>query len=282
MLKVKINGKAYEAEKGEFILEVCRRNRVLVPTLCHHEGIPGQGACRLCVVEVNEGKGNQVVVSCVYPLIRDCEVSTESEKIKSIRKTILSMLITRAPQGDRLASLCQIYGVTAGAADKRFTAPKAAKGSSGSRISSPAEKKLASSCVLCGLCGQACASLGTGAISTVGRGVGKEISTPYGEPSADCIGCGSCASVCPTKAIECAESKKERSIWGRKFKLLRCSSCGAAFATEEEYAWAQKKAVAGEAAEGKAAEAGSGSVLCDVCRKKKSADVFAEAFGERA
>ena len=33
MLKIKINGKTYEAEKGEYILEVCRRNSVLVPTL---------------------------------------------------------------------------------------------------------------------------------------------------------------------------------------------------------------------------------------------------------
>ena len=227
------------------------------------------------------------MVSCVYPLRRDCEVSTESEKIKNIRKTILSMLITRAPQGDRLASLCRIYGVgadAAGAADKRFTAPKAAKGSSGTRISNTAEKKLASSCVLCGLCAQACASLGTGAISTVGRGVSKNISTPYGEPSADCIGCGSCALVCPTKAIECSESKKERSIWGRKFKLLRCASCGAAFATEEEYARAQEKAALGAAQTvlpARETGAESQQPLCDVCRKKKSADVFAAAFGER-
>jgi len=132
---------------------------------------------------------------------------------------------------------------------------------------------LASSCILCGLCAQACAALGTGAISTVGRGVSKKISTPYGEPSADCIGCASCAAVCPTKAIECTEEKGQRSIWGRKFALLRCASCGNAFATGEEYAWALKKAGA-SAADGE-------PPLCGNCRKKKSADVLAAAFGER-
>ena len=266
-LKVTINGKAYEAEKGEYILDACRRNRILIPTLCHHEGIPGLGSCRLCVVEVDEGRGNRVVVSCVYPLSRDCKIFTESEKIKNIRKTLLSMLITRAPAGDRLASLCQIYGVKQepDAANRRFTPPKAVRGSS-------EEKRLAEACVLRGLCAQACASLGTGAISTVGRGVSKKISTPYGEPSADCIGCGSCASVCPTKAIECTESKTTRSIWGRKFRLIRCGSCGKAFATEEEYAFALKKA--GQDKE-------SAPPLCDACRKKKSADVLAAAFGSR-
>ena len=256
-LKVKINGKPYEAEKGEYILEVCRRNRILVPTLCNHESLSGLGACRLCVVEVNEGRGNQVVVSCVYPLNRDCEVFTESEKIKGIRKTILSMLITRAPAGERLTSLCQIYGVKE---QKRFEVRKATK------------DRMEEACILCGLCTQACASLGTGAISTVSRGVAKKISTPYGEPSTDCIGCGSCAEVCPTKAIECTEEKGRRFIWGKKFDLIHCASCGNAFATKEEYAFALNNADLEEPE----------IALCDTCRKKKNADVFAAAYGERA
>jgi NADH dehydrogenase/NADH:ubiquinone oxidoreductase subunit G len=267
-LKVKINGKAYEAEKGEYALGLCRRNHILVPTLCNHDSLSGLGSCRLCVVEVNEGKGNQVVVSCVYPLSQDCEIFTESEKIKGIRRTILSMLKTRAPEGDRLASLCKIYGV---GENERFAAPKASKGSSGGN---PAEKRLASSCVLCGLCTVACASLGTGAISTVGRGVSKMISTPYGEASPDCIGCGSCASVCPTKAIECTEARGQRSIWGREFKLIRCASCARDFATEEEYKYALEKTGAKETD-------APNAVLCELCRRKKSADVFAAAFGER-
>lgn len=276
MMKIKINGKTYEAGKGEYILEVCRRNHILVPTLCHHEGISGLGSCRLCVVEVNEGKENKVVVSCVYPLSRDCQVFTESDKIKGIRRTILSMLKTRAPEGDRLASLCQIYGVDtdpAGSANERYTIPKAGKGSS-------EEKRLASSCVLCGLCAGACASMGTGAISATGRGIGKKVSTPYGEPSADCIGCGSCAAVCPTRAIDCTEAKGHRSIWGRKFQLIHCKSCGKAFATKEEYEWAMKKACLEPTVNPGNGNTASGA-LCGTCRKKKSAGVFAAAFGER-
>jgi len=275
MINVKINGKNYEAEKGEYILQVCRRNRILIPTLCHHDGLPGIGACRLCIVEVNEGRGNHVVVSCVYPINRDCEVLTESEKIKNIRRTILSMLKTRAPAGDRLASLCHIYGVSE---NERFSPPKAHPEKP--TASSSAEKQLASACVLCGLCAHACARLGTGAIATVGRGVTKGISTPYGEPSADCVGCGSCAAVCPTKAIECTESKGVRSIWGKKYKLIECASCGKAFATEEEYAFAEKTTVA-EKASPKDTSLQTDAPLCEDCRRKKSADVFAAAFGER-
>ena len=269
-LKVKINGKAYQAENGEYILDVCRRNRILIPTLCHHEGLSGLGSCRLCVVEVNEGSGKKVVVSCVYPLNRDCEVFTESEKIKGIRRTILSMLKTAAPAGDRLASLCNMYGVKE---DGRFTISKSEKGGP---AESSAQKRLSEACILCGLCAEACSNLGTGAISAVGRGVAKRISTPYDEPSADCIGCGSCAAICPTKAVECTETGGERSIWGRNFKLLSCTSCGKAFATEEEYIFALKKANPD-----KDVPALTGAE-CETCRKKKSADTFAAAYGIRS
>ena len=185
--------------------------------------------------------------------------------------------------GDRLATLCQFYGVEDQASvEARFAEEKAGKG--GAQKESPkkesvAEKRLTEACVLCGLCVRACTSLGTGAIATMGRGVSKKISTPYDEPSADCVGCGSCAQVCPTKAIECTEDKGKRTIWGKEFKLIPCASCGSLFATEEEYALALTKAALPKAAKGTPEP--SGEVLCDVCRKKKSADVLAAAFGER-
>ncbi|MDR2951956.1 MAG: (2Fe-2S)-binding protein [Treponema sp.] len=263
-LVIKINGKTYSAEKGEYVLDVCRRNLIFIPTLCHHEGLPGLGSCRLCVVEINEGSGNRVVVSCIYPFSRDCEVFTESDKVLGIRKTILSMLRTRAPEGEGLSSLCQLYGV---AENERFTVPKIGKDGA-------AEKRMASACVLCGLCAQACATLGTGAISTTGRGVSKKISTPFDEPSEDCVGCASCAEVCPTKAIERTEAGGVRSIWGRDFELIRCACCGKAFATKEEYAFALRT-------QEKTGQEEESAVLCEDCRKKKSADILAAAFGSR-
>jgi Fe-S-cluster-containing hydrogenase component 2 len=99
--------------------------------------------------------------------------------------------------------------------------------------------------------------------------VSKKISTPYDEPSADCIGCASCAAVCPTRAIEYTEANGIRSIWGRNFNLINCSFCGKAFAAREEYDFALKD------------REKESAVLCDVCRKKKSANVFAAAFGSR-
>ena len=255
-IKIRINGKPYDAEKGEYIMNVARRNKIVIPSFCHHDALPGLGCCRLCVVEVKEGKKRGVVVSCVYPVSAHCEVFTETEKIQGIRRTILSMLRGRAPEGSRIASLCRMYGVPQ---ESRYTY-------------APPAGRLNAACILCGLCVEACSKLGTGAISAVGRGTGKKISSPFDEPSADCVGCGSCAAVCPTGAIECSEAKGVRAIWGKAFELAVCKHCGTPFATKEELALAAQR-YSEKDADSSAVE------LCETCRRKKSSEVLAKTFG---
>jgi predicted molibdopterin-dependent oxidoreductase YjgC len=136
-------------------------------------------------------------------------------------------------------------------------------------------KRLTSACILCGLCVEACARLGTGAISTVGRGTGKKISTPYDEPSLDCVGCGSCAAVCPTAAIECAEQNGIRTIWGKTFDLVHCEICGRPFATKEELEHSAKLSAPDDD------ETAPADSVCENCRRRKSSDVMAKAFGVR-
>ncbi|MFM9165842.1 MAG: 2Fe-2S iron-sulfur cluster-binding protein, partial [Candidatus Limnocylindrus sp.] len=49
---VEIDGQKLEAFEGQTILEVCRANGIEVPTLCYDPKLPGFGACRMCVVDV--------------------------------------------------------------------------------------------------------------------------------------------------------------------------------------------------------------------------------------
>lgn len=249
MPKAIIDGKECSFEKGELLLQVAKRNGIEIPTLCHHEALPGNAACRLCICEIVERGMKKVVASCVYPLEMDCEVYTQSEKIRKERATILLLLKLRAPESEVIEKLYQEYGAPS---TKRF------KVHSGDK------------CILCGLCAKACNELGAGAISTINRGVTKEISTPYGEPNPVCIGCLSCARVCPTGAIEFEETEESRTVWGKKFHLVSCEMCKEPIGTEEEIAYALKKS--GEDGE-------EFAKLCPSCRKKKTAKVFADAFG---
>lgn len=244
---IKINGKECECEKGEFLLQIARRNGIEIPTLCHHDSLAGQGSCRLCICEVFERGRGKVVVSCVYPVERECELETDNEKIRRQRGMILALLRARAPESPEIAALCEKYD--APVFDRFVTLDK--------------EK-----CVLCGLCAKACAELGAGAISTVNRGVIKAVSTPFDEPSKTCVGCGSCARVCPTGAIRIKEDYNIRTIWGKDFELVHCEECGKVIGTKEELELAAAKS--GEEVR----------TVCDDCRKKSIGKVFAKVLGK--
>ncbi|MDL2257763.1 (2Fe-2S)-binding protein [Eubacteriales bacterium OttesenSCG-928-K08] len=243
-MNIVIDGKSCTCEPGEFLLEVARRNGIYIPTLCNHEGLLGQGCCRVCIVEVVERGWSKTVVSCIYPVLNECEVHTNNEKIKQQRGIILRLLQKRAPQSEIIAALCKAY-------------------------SAPALDKLNEKdgkCIICGLCVRACSTLGAGAIATVNRGITKEIAPPFNEPPADCIGCGSCARVCPTKAIEYHENETTRTVWEKTFTLVHCASCGAQMGTQEELNFAAEKAGT------------EPSTLCDACRKKQLALVMADVY----
>ena len=235
-------------EPGEYLLEIAMRNNIDIPALCHHEGLPGQGCCRVCIVEVEINGRRSIVSACVYPIERECSVFTNSDNVLRQRSTVLSLLRSLALGSDEIAKLCERYDAPE---HERFA-------------TRPGEK-----CILCGLCVKACGSLGTGAISTVSRGIEKAVTTPYGEPSIACVGCASCARVCPTGAIEFEEGDKKRTIWNKTLPLRACKSCGQPMGTLVELRRAAGKS------------GGEIPVLCEVCKKKSIADVMAATYGHR-
>lgn len=246
-MKVVIDDKTCEAEYGEYILAVAKRNGIDIPTLCHSDALPGLGSCRLCIVELVEAQKTKVVASCIYPITRELEIRTDSYKIIRMRKTIMKLLLSRDPENEYLNRIARQYGL------QPLKLPK---------LSGKAE-----ACILCGLCVKACEEMGANAISTAGRGTSKKISTPYDEPSAVCVGCGSCAAVCPTEAIEIEDKNGTRTIWGRTFELVKCERCGQYFAPKVYIEFMERKL--GEKLEGD---------YCSSCRKAINAGKFRDIY----
>lgn len=179
---LKIDGKEVQAKEGMTVLEAARGAGISIPTLCHHDKLEPYGACRLCLVEIDLRGWKKLVVSCLYPVAKDLVVTTRSEKIDRIRKTILELLLAHAPDAFDLQDLAKEYG-----ADRdRF-------------------EKEASFCIHCGLCVRYCAEVKKKyAVGFVNRGANREISFIPELASKECWNCKECFQLCPTEALQAA------------------------------------------------------------------------------
>jgi len=207
-----IDGKALSVPSGTTILEAAGMVGIEIPTLCYHPALQPDGNCRLCMVEIfRPGKGGELAISCMYPIRAPIEVRTKSDEVVKARRFVIGLLLSRAPESEKLKALAKEYSVKE---DPRF-------------LFDP------DNCIRCDRCVRACETLGPSAIGPAWRGFNKKIVTPFMEPPKSCIGCGGCAEVCPTGYIECVDEGDKRTIWDREFTLIRCPDCGEVYTTEE-------------------------------------------------
>ena len=91
-IRMEVDGRVVEGLEGQTILEVCRDNGIEVPTLCYEPKLPGFGACRMCVVEV-EGE-EQPPISCSRVAEPEMKVQTQTDELRRIRRTNLELIFS--------------------------------------------------------------------------------------------------------------------------------------------------------------------------------------------
>jgi len=181
-IRVRIDGREVVASEGTTVLEAARSAGISIPTLCHHEKLAPFGGCRLCIVEAESQGRTNLVASCVFQAEDDLIITTRSEKIDRIRKSILELLLAHAPDSPRLLELAEDYG-----ADKHKF------------------EQEASFCVHCGLCVRYCAEVRKlHAVGFIDRGIRKEISFVPEIAAAECNDCKECFPLCPTSYLQAA------------------------------------------------------------------------------
>jgi len=203
-MKLTVNGKNVEAQAGETLLTVLRREGVHVPTLCHMEGMLPSGACRICVVEV-DGQAN-LIPSCSFPAAEGMKILTNSPRVINARKTVVELLLGSHPDDClycakqptcELNKLSRDYGVTS----RRFPVARKKKPLD---ISSPSISRDPDKCILCGKCVRACEETQSVAcIDFVKRGSDSFIGCAFDSSLnvSSCVNCGQCINVCPTGAL---------------------------------------------------------------------------------
>src|ERR1700693_5542919 len=76
-LKVTVDGRDVEAAKGELVIAVAERAGVYIPRFCYHPRMRAVGMCRMCLVNVDTGRGPALTASCVVEVSDGMRVDTQ-------------------------------------------------------------------------------------------------------------------------------------------------------------------------------------------------------------
>ena len=189
---IEVNGVSVEVEHGTTLLEAAQFLGFPIPTLCHMEGLSPYGACRLCLVEIEDGGKSSLVSSCTYQAREGLKVRTASSRVVRTRKMIIELLLASCPQSKTIQDLAAAHEVK----QQRF-------------------RQEYENCILCGRCVRMCAEqMMAGAIGFQGRGESRRIGTPFDMRSEVCRQCGACIYVCPVCELRCTFTEPEKAICG--------------------------------------------------------------------
>lgn len=203
-VRLEVNGRSIEAEKGETILSALNRHGMHVPTICSMKDLSPSGACRMCVVEV-EGSEN-LVPSCSFPIEGPMKIMTHSPRVLRARKTNVELLLSNHPDDclycERNGS-CELQSLSE---DLNIRERRIPGKRSPHKIdkSSPAIIRDPSKCILCGRCVRICEEImATSSLDFAHRGNELKISTTLAKPLnySNCTSCGQCLVACPTGAL---------------------------------------------------------------------------------
>ena len=213
-VKITINNKEIETEKGTTVLQAAKQVGIDIPTLCFLKDINQAGECRICIVEIEGRRG--FVPSCRTIVEDGMKIITDTPELHEARKTILDLILsahnrdclTCVRNGNcELQTLADQFGVTEiqyeGQKEQAFIDDF-----------SPSIVRDNSKCIMCKRCVATCKNVQKiGAIDVAGRGFHSRIAAENDESlnNVNCTFCGQCIEACPVGALK--EKDETATVW---------------------------------------------------------------------
>ena len=227
MVTVLFDDVTYEVDAGLTVLEAARSVGIEIPHYCYHPGLPIDGNCRMCLVEID--KMSKPAISCNTRVAEGMSVRIQTEKVAQMRKSVMEFLLLNHPldcpecdqagecrlqeyymrynrQASRLGDLAKVHK------------PKAVP--IGPNVMFDAER-----CILCTRCVRFCNEISkTRELYIKNRGNRSEITTfpdrPLDNAYATCT-----VDICPVGALTSKDFRFKKRVWFLKSTDSICNGC---------------------------------------------------------
>ena len=206
LVTLEIDGFKVTAPVGTSVMRAAASIGIEIPKLCATDSIEPFGSCRLCVVQIEGGKG--MPASCTTPVAEGLKIVTQNKKLADVRRGIMELYISDHPLDCLTCSAngdCELQDMAGavGLREVRYnpieTHLNAVKDESNPYFSFDPSK-----CIVCSRCVRACEETqGTFALTIDGRGFDSKVSPSQNQDFMDseCVSCGACVQACPTATL---------------------------------------------------------------------------------
>jgi NADH-quinone oxidoreductase subunit G len=223
-----IDGRTITAAKGELVIAAAERNGIYIPRFCYHARMRPVGMCRMCIVDIDTGRGPALQPACMIESAGGMTVTTGSPGTRKAQEGVLEFLLVNHPLDCPVCDKggeCPLQDQTMshGPGESRFVEEKR-----------HFEKPIPVSdlvmldrerCILCDRCTRFASEVaGDPLISFIDRGNETQVNTFPGEPFASYFS-GNTVQICPVGALTATPYRFKARPWDLEEVESTCTSC---------------------------------------------------------
>ena len=206
LVNLEIDGFQVMVPSGTSVMRAAASIGIDIPKLCATDSIEPFGSCRLCVVQIEGGRG--MPASCTTPVAEGMKVVTQNDRLAQVRRGVMELYISDHPLDCLTCSAngdCELQDM-AGAVGLREVRYHPVETHLGAQkdASNPYFTFDPSKCIVCSRCVRACEETqGTFALTIDGRGFDSKVSPGQNQAfmESECVSCGACVQACPTATL---------------------------------------------------------------------------------